>query len=84
MVSLSLHREFHYHPPLSRYDLNYVGRAYHKPSSSSDKIGYLSASVDQITGFDPHQAWQYSFVEIDHEIFSAVIFILLLIQDGQL
>ena len=35
-------------------------------------------------GFDPRQGWQYSFVEIDHEIFSTVILSLPLIQEGQL
>ena len=34
--------------------------------------------------FDPHQGWQHSFMEIDHEIFSMVILSLLLIQEGQL
>ena len=24
--------------------------------------------------FDPHQVWQYSFKDIDHEIFSTVLF----------
>ena len=35
-------------------------------------------------GYDPHNAWQHSFVESDHEIFSMVIRSLLLIQEGQL
>ena len=35
-------------------------------------------------GFYPRQGWQYSFVEIDHEIFSRVILSLPLIQEGQL
>ena len=35
-------------------------------------------------GFNPHRGRQHSFVEIDHEIFSAVILSLLLIQEGQL
>ena len=34
--------------------------------------------------FDPRQGRQHSFVEIDHEIFSMVIFSLPLIQEGQL
>ena len=29
-------------------------------------------------------AWQYSFMEIDHEVFSAVILTLLLIKEEQL
>ena len=33
--------------------------------------------------FDPHRVRQHSFVEIDHEIFSAFILFLLLIQEGQ-
>ena len=35
-------------------------------------------------GFKPRQGRQHSFVEIDHEILSTVIFYLLLIQEGQL
>ena len=35
-------------------------------------------------GFNPCQGRQHSFVEIDHEIFSAVILSLPLIQEGQL
>ena len=35
-------------------------------------------------GFDSHHGRQHSFVEIDHEIFSTVIFSLPLIQEGQL
>ena len=35
-------------------------------------------------GFDPRQGQQHSFVEIDHEIFSTVILLLPLIQEGQL
>ena len=35
-------------------------------------------------GFNPSRGWQHSFVEIDREIFSAVIPSLLLIQEGQL
>ena len=35
-------------------------------------------------GFNPRRGRQHSFVEIDHEIFSAVILSLLLIQEGQL
>ena len=34
-------------------------------------------------GFNPHQGRQHSFVEIDREIFSAVILSLPLIQEGQ-
>ena len=35
-------------------------------------------------GFNPRRGQQYSFVEIDHEIFSTVILSLPLIQEGQL
>ena len=35
-------------------------------------------------GFNPRQGPKYSFVEIDHEIFSTVILSLPLIQEGQL
>ena len=35
-------------------------------------------------GSNPRQGRQYSFVEIDHEIFSKVILSLPLIQEGQL
>ena len=35
-------------------------------------------------GFYPRRDRQYSFVEIDHEIFSTVILSLQLIQEGQL
>ena len=35
-------------------------------------------------GFNPRRGQQHSFVEIGHEIFSAVILSLLLIQEGQL
>ena len=35
-------------------------------------------------GFNPRRGRQHSFAEIDHEIFSAVILSLLLIQEGQL
>ena len=35
-------------------------------------------------GFNPRRGWQHSFVEIDHEVFSAVILSLPLIQEGQL
>ena len=34
--------------------------------------------------FNPNRGWQHSFVEIDHEITSTVIFSLLQIQEGQL
>ena len=38
----------------------------------------------EAAGFDPRRTRQYSFVKIDHEIFSTVILSLLLIQEGQL
>ena len=39
---------------------------------------------DQEVTFNPCQVWQHSFVEVDHEIFSAVILSFPLIQEGQL
>ena len=35
-------------------------------------------------GFNPRRGRQHSFVEIDHEIFSTIIFFPPLIQEGQL
>ena len=55
---------------------------------------FITASVAQLDapsdwrpggrGFNPRRGRQHSFVEIDHEIFSAVILTLPLIQEGQL
>ena len=42
------------------------------------------AQLDVRPTVDPRQGRQHSFVEIDHEIFSMVIFSLPLIQEGQL
>ena len=41
-------------------------------------------STFQFTGNNRHQVQQYSFMEIDYEIFSTVILSLLLIQEEQL
>ena len=38
----------------------------------------------EVAGSNPHQGWQHSFMEIDHEIFSTVILSLPLIQERQL
>ena len=38
----------------------------------------------EVMGSTPRRGQQYSFMEIDHEIFSTVILSLLLIQEGQL
>ena len=38
----------------------------------------------EVAGSTPLRGWQHSFMEIDHEIFSAVILSLPLIQEGQL
>ena len=38
----------------------------------------------EVAGFSPRRGRQHSFVEIDREIFSAVILSLPLIQEGQL
>ena len=58
------------------------------------KYSFLSSSVAQLDapsdwrpggrGFNPRRGRQYSFVEIDHEIFSTVNLSLPLIQEGQL
>ena len=37
---------------------------------------------DENVAGDPHQVWQHSFLEYDHEIFSSVIIYLPLIQEG--
>ena len=57
-------------------------------------ISFQPASVAQLDalsnwrpeggGFNPRRGQQHSFMEIDHEIFSAVILSLPLIQEGQL
>ena len=56
--------------------------------------GHLPASVAKLDapsdwrqggrGLNPRRGRQHSFVEIDHEIFSTVILLLPLIQEGQL
>ena len=43
-----------------------------------------STNDQEGSGFDTHWVRQYSFVEIDQEIFSVVILSLPLIQEGQL
>ena len=50
-------------------------------------VAQLDAPSDWRPGgrrFNPRRGRQYSFVEIDHEIFSTVILSLPLIQEGQL
>ena len=50
-------------------------------------MAQLDATPDWRPGggrFNPGRGQQHSFVEIDHEIFSAVILSLPLIQEGQL
>ena len=47
-------------------------------------VGCTSDWRTRACRFDPRQGRQHSFVEIDHEIFSTVIFSLPLIQEGQL
>ena len=49
-------------------------------------VAQLDAPSDwrQGRGFNPRRGLQYSFVEIDHEIFSTVILSLQFIQEGQL
>ena len=69
---------------------------YHTSFTCNTSTGHtcLLASVAQLDapsdwrpggrGFNPRRGLQYSFVEIDHEIFSTVILSLLLIREGQL
>ena len=56
-------------------------------TDAPDLVAQLDASSDWRPGgrgFNPCRAWQHSFVEIDHEIFSTVILSVPLIQEGQL
>ena len=49
------------------------------------RVAGLGGSVGcAVRGLNPRRGRQYSFVEIDHEIFSTVILSLPLIQEGQL
>ena len=41
-------------------------------------------NYQEVMGSIPRREWQHSFMGIDHEIFSAVILSLLLIEEGQL
>ena len=53
----------------------------------TSSVAQLDAPSDWkpgIRGFNPCRGRQHSLVEIDHEIFSAVILSLPLIQEGQL
>ena len=48
-------------------------------------VSVICAFGDQeVTGFDPRQVRQHSFMEVDHEIFSMVILSLPLISEGLL
>ena len=63
-------------------------------NSSSIQLSYLlwNTGTDRLENIDPDQmpqnaeycCWQHSFMEIDHEIVSMVIFSLHLIQEGQM
>ena len=62
--------------------LGWLGRKTSKQSISLMRVRMVIRRLQ-----DPHPAWsalQHSFVEIDHEIFSAVILSFPLIQEGQL
>ena len=64
-----------------------VGEKSNSKNYSAGLDGSLRCMSDLGSGghrFDPHWVLQYSFVEIDDEIFSTVILSLLLIQEGQL
>ena len=50
----------------------------------SDSVGCAPDWRPGGHGFNPCRGRQHSFVEIDHEIFSMVILLLQLIQEGQL
>ena len=57
------------------------------PKTLPASVAQLDAPSDWRPGcrkFNPRRGRQYSFVEIDHEIFSMVILSLPLIQEGQL
>ena len=52
--------------------------------ASVAKLDTHPTGDQEVAGSTPYQGWQYSFMEIDHEILSTVILSLLLIQEGQL
>ena len=54
------------------------------PAGLDGLVGCTSNWCSKGLWFNPHQVWQHSFIEIDHEIFFVVILSLLLIQEGQL
>ena len=56
----------------------------HAVAGHGGSVGCLSDRWSGGLGIDPHWVRQYSFVEIDHEIFSMVILYLQLIKEGQL
>ena len=59
--------------------------AQHAKHRESASVAHLDAPSDWRPGghgFNPRRGRQYSFVEIDHEIFSMVILSLPLIQEG--
>ena len=63
--------------------VRFVSFSDHQPAS----VAQLDAPSDWRPGgrgFNPRRGRQHSFVEIDHEIFSAAILSLPLIQEGQL
>ena len=62
----------------------YAVAIYLRCASLSGIVGCVSNWRPGGHGFDPRRGRQHSFVEIDREIFSMVIFSLLLIQEGPL
>ena len=48
------------------------------------KVGCIATGDQEVAGSIPAPVQQHSFVEIDREMFSTVILILQLIQEGQL
>ena len=64
-----------------------ISQQYHKYGNLFIKPSWMAQLDACPTGdhaFDPCQFWQYSFVGINHEIFSAFTVPLLLIKEGQL
>ena len=55
-----------------------------EPNVEGDRTLEYALAFNLLRGFNPRRDRQYSFVEIDHEIFSTVILSLPLIQEGQL
>ena len=67
---------------LRSHNIHYLGK--HLFASLSGSVWWPSDLWSGSRRFNPSWVRQYSFVEIDHEIFSVVILSLPLIQEGQL